>query len=146
MPEHLTRTLAALAARTAGGAGAELAGLGEWDRASVVLDVTAAGTEYGDTLNVYVQSSFDGATWYDVAAFEQVHGNEGAQRYLKRLSSVGGTPVPDAMPMKDGGLLAGTTFPCFSPDRLRVKWVIGDAGTDDAAFTFGAVVHLEYQG
>ncbi len=52
-----------------------------------VLDVSAAATLVGDTLNVYVQTMLDGVNWCDVVAFTQVLGNGGVKRYIAKLSA-----------------------------------------------------------
>jgi hypothetical protein len=145
--ERVTRTLQAAGTQTGSGAGSSFVGLGDWDRVTLVLDVTAAATDAGDTLNVYVQASFDGAAWYDVAAFPTVLGNGGAKRYQIRLSAVGGTPVPDYIEMTDAAMTPGSTpFPVFAPDRLRAKWTVVNTGAADASYTFSLLAHFEYGG
>jgi hypothetical protein len=147
MPQRVTQTLLAATARTAGGTGDALPRLGDWDRCTLVLEVTAAAQDAGDSLNVYVQSSFDGAVWYDVASFPTVLGNGGPKRYQIRLSAVGGTPVPDYIEMTDGQMTSGSTpRPVFAPYRMRAKWAIADSGDADQSFTFGLNAHFEYGG
>jgi hypothetical protein len=99
------------------------------------LTVSAAATESGDLLDVYVQHSpDDGTTWDDFIHFTQVLGNGGAKKFIATwMRDV--TPESELKAPADASLAAGVLQGPISP-TLRVKWVIVDASTDNASFTF----------
>jgi hypothetical protein len=101
----------------------------------VQLTVSAAATEAGDTLDVYLQHSPDGGTtWDDFAHFTQVLGNGGAKKFIITwYRDV--TPESELKPPADGSLAVGVLQGPIAP-TLRVKWVIVDASTVNASFTF----------
>lgn len=64
------------------------------DAVEFMLNVSAAATAAGDTLNVYIQASADnGTTWDDFVSFTQVLGNGGAKKFMARWSTMGGAPT-----------------------------------------------------
>jgi len=97
---------------------------------SFVLDVSAAATDVGDTLDVKVQTKIDGTNWVDVIHFTQVLGNGGTKRFIAKLcASTAETLFSDAT------LAAGTTVRHLLGDEWRVNHVQVD-GDSDASFTF----------
>lgn len=104
--------------------------------ATLFLDVTAAATGVGDTLNVYVQHSPDGGTtWDDFVSFTQVLGNGGAKQYIAHwVADV--TPTTPQHAPSDGALAAGVKQGPVGPD-WRVKWVIA-GGTASFDFSVSA--------
>lgn len=94
------------------------------------LDVTAAATAAGDTLDVKVQTLIDGSTWVDVCYFTQVLGDGGAKLHIAKLLG----QTAQAM-FSNAALTAGNVRHLFG-DSWRVNYVIVDATTDDASFTF----------
>lgn len=136
------KTLVASAARTESGNSGPLTPY-RADRsikASVfLLTVSVAATESGDTLDVYVQSSpDDGTTWDDFIHFTQVLGNGGAKKFIATwIRDV--TPETELKAPADAALTAGVLQGPISP-VLRVKWVIVDASTVNASFTFSVSV------
>lgn len=99
------------------------------------LTVSAAATDAGDTLDVYVQHSIDGgATYDDVVHFTQVLGNGGAKKFLAEWRR---DSLPDAelhVPA-DAALAAGVLQGPKGP-LWRLKWVIVEASTVNVSFTF----------
>lgn len=141
-------TLLASAARTASGT-ASITAIPhpELVRSAVFqLDVTAAATEVGDLLDVYLQHSPDGGTtWDDFVHFTQVLGNGGAKKFL---ASWRGDVVPETE-MKapgDATLAAGAVVQGPVGKSWRVKWVVVDAGTVNASFTFSLSADLSLYG
>lgn len=128
-------TLAASEARTADGDGSAvqiLTPLGEPERGmAFVLDVTAAATEAGDTLDVKIQTKMDGTNWVTVGAFTQVVGNGGAKRHFLKIVNT----EPQAAFENATDLAAGSIRHLFGKE-WRASWVIADASTDNASFTF----------
>jgi hypothetical protein len=103
-----------------------------------LLDVTAAGTLVGDTLDVYVQSSPDGGlTFDDFIHFTQVLGNGGAKQFTAAWSR-DIAPTAALGPLKDGTLAAGVNQGPVSRNG-RVKWVIVNGGGTHS-FTFSVAV------
>ena len=98
-----------------------------------VLDVTAAASDVGDTLDVYIQSSVDGTTWDDFIHFTQVLGNGGAKKFRAAHNSII-TPTTALGPEADGTLAAGVKQGPLG-SQFRIKYVIVDADAD-ASFTF----------
>jgi hypothetical protein len=110
-------------------------------RAAVfVLDVTAAATDGGDTLDVWLQHSVDGTSWDDFVRFTQVTGNGGAVQIQARW-------VRDVAPDVEQGahngkaIAAGVTQGPVG-HQWRAAWTIADAGTDNASFTFSISANL----
>lgn len=97
-----------------------------------VLDVTAAATDVGDTLDVKVQTKIDGDNWLDVVHFTQVLGNGGAKRYVEKI-----TASPAVAGFEVGTALTAGNVRNFLGDDWRVKYDQVDAAVPQAAsFTF----------
>ncbi len=133
--------LVASAARTANGnSGAlYLTHASGMRAAAFLLNVTAAATDAGDTLDVYVQHSSDGGTTYDdFIHFTQVLGNGGAKKFVAHwVGTIAPTSALHAP--ADAALAAGVNQGPIG-DTLRVKWVIVDAGTANVSFTFSVTM------
>jgi hypothetical protein len=129
----LAVTLAASAARTLGANGTAVTGCGWFRRLIVLLDVTAAAADAGDTLDVFVDGSVDNLTWFNMAHFPQVLGNGGAKKFVAVLDpSNPGTSVFDV----SSDASAGAQRPALFAPYLRVRWAIADSGDGDQSFTF----------
>lgn len=96
---------------------------------ALVLDVTAAATDVGDTLDVKVQTLIDGTNWVDICHFTQVLGNGGAVRHVAKIEAA----TAQAM-FADAALAAGNTRNLLG-DQWRVNHVTVDADAN-SAFTF----------
>lgn len=134
--QNLTLLASAARTATAGTAGTAVTGLGSYRHGTLFLDVTAAATDVGDTLDVYVQYSPDGGTtWDDYAHFSQVLGNGGTKQYVIPFN-IQGTPAAGHAPQTAG--LAANSFRAGTDigDRLRAYWVIVDDGGGASSFTF----------
>jgi len=141
MPGFTTAASAitALTASTTETATANGAALGVVSGASAllfILDVTAAATDVDDTLDVTIESSWDGGTtFFDVASFTQVLGNGGAIRHGEKVQTQTAVAGFDL----STGLAAGATRDCWG-NVFRAVWTIVDPGAGAASFTFS--VHL----
>jgi hypothetical protein len=139
----MATTLLASAARTESGASEVPTTLpDDVLGACILLDVTAAATAAGDTLDVYVQHSVDGSTWDDFIHFTQVLGNGGAKQFYARWSALGAAPEAELAAPQDGAMAAGVLQQPTGRE-WRVKWVIADA--DAPSFTFSVSAAL-YRG
>jgi hypothetical protein len=104
------------------------------------LDVTAASSAAGDTLNVYVQHSCDeGTTWDDFVSYTQVLGNGGAKKFLAFWAMNSTAPTTPIKAPQDGALTAGNVQQGPVCDGWRVKWVIVNGGGSHS-FTFSVSV------
>ena len=128
-------TLLASAARTATSTGTDAVRLPKGMQGlALVLDVTAAATESGDLLDVYVQTKIDGTNWVDVQHFTQVLGNGGAKRYYAKLMSNAALTE-----FENAAALGAAALRNLVGDDWRTRYVITDTGTDNASFTFSVV-------
>lgn len=98
------------------------------------LDVTAAATEVGDTLDVFVQTMIDGTNYVDVAHFTQVLGNGGAKRYITKLSSSAAQAE-----FENATALGAAALRNILGDQWRVRYAITDAGAANASFTISVI-------
>lgn len=133
---HFARTLVASAARTETDTGTTAIRLPDAPNAvGIVLDVTAAATEVGDTLNVFVQTKIDGTNWVDVYHATEVLGNGGAKRYIAKVTGA----LAEAE-FENGAALAAAAVRNYIGDEWRARWVVVDADADNASFTFSIAV------
>lgn len=103
----------------------------------VQLDVTAIGTDVGDTFDVTVQTMIDGVNWVDVIHFTQLLGNGGTKRFIAKL--VAG--AAEAM-FENGTALAAGNIRNLIGDQWRVKTTIVDSGTVNATFTYSVTAQI----
>lgn len=129
-------TLAAHAARTANGTGDAVAGFGRFRRLGLLLEITASATDAGDTLDVYVDGSLDGATWFNLIHFGQQAGNGTAKKELAILDpSAPGTSVIAVT----SDASAGAVRPAGFAPYLRARWAVADSGDGNSSHTFGVM-------
>lgn len=138
-PAQAATTLVSSAARTVSGNSGVLAvpaQPGLINAGIFLLDVTAAATEAGDTLDVYIQSSIDGGTtWDDFVHFTQVIGTGGARKHLAHWTRLV-APTTAMKAPQDAALAVGVQQGPIGP-VWRVKWVVVDVVTGgNASFTF----------
>jgi hypothetical protein len=129
------QVLLASAARTTTGTGDEFL-LEGMSALTLQCNLTAAATEVGDTLDVFVQTTIDGTNWVDVYHFTQMLGNGGAKRYFGKL-------LFDAAltEFENAATLAAAGGRAIFGDRYRVRWAITDAGSVNASFTFSVTAN-----
>lgn len=101
-----------------------------------VLDVTAAGTDAGDTLDVYIDECVDGVgdQWVNIIHFTQILGNGGAKRYAAALR-----PAPLATAnniLSSTDQTAGNALQFPLTDRYRYRAAEANTSTTDSTFTF----------
>lgn len=123
----LASTTTIAGAVTATGSAVRLPGM--VNAIAFTLDVTAAATDAGDTLDVAIQTKIDGTNWVDVVAFTQVLGNGGALRHIAKVSA------ETAQAMFLNAALAAGNVRNLLGDEWRVSYVQVDADAD-ATFTF----------
>lgn len=108
--------------------------------ALIVLDVTAAATAVGDTLDVFVDTSHDGGTtWINIAHFTQVLGNGGAKRFACALGpNYSGT---EAVVNVASDQSAGNAIGIGISDRLRTRSTIVNSSAP--SFTYSVKAFLK---
>lgn len=98
------------------------------------LDVTAAGTDVGDTLDVYVDTTFDGGTkWVNIGHFTQVLGNGGAKTFV--MAFCNDNPGTSAVVDVSSNANAGATRQIGFGSQLRYRGVMVD-GDANGSFTY----------
>lgn len=128
--------LAPSVARNAGGNGAAVAGLGWRKRYLVLLDLTAAAALVGDTLDVYVDGSLDGAIWCNIGHFTQCLGNGGPKRFFIVLD--GGTPPATDIDVSTDAA-GGVVRPAMAGlPQMRARWAIAGGGGQSFTFSVSA--------
>jgi hypothetical protein len=115
-----------------------------WEWMQAVLRVTAAATDSGDKLDVYVDLSVDGVDWVNVGQFTQVDGDDTVTTWVELMTFVPGLQDNvDAtiVVTSDAGELV--TRPSFVGPFLRARAVITESGTDDEEFTFALHAYIK---
>jgi hypothetical protein len=122
------------------------------------LDVTAAATEAGDTLDVYIQHSPDGGTTYDdFVHFTQATGT-GTIQALAQWTAYSAVPETEMRAPQDAVLAAGAVAPQDAVlaagavvqgpvgDDWRIKYSTTDVTTTgNMSFTFSVRGRLIYE-
>lgn len=100
-----------------------------------VLDVTAAATDAGDTLDVYLDTSFDGGlTWFNIGHFTQVLGNGGAKKLLMSFKA---NPIAASnCVVATTDQSAGAALQVGFGDRFRYRAACANTSTVNNSFTF----------
>ena len=113
-------------------------------RMLVLLDVTASATIAGDTLDVFLDVSWDnGANWLNAIHFTQVAGNASPIQFLAALSSEVNATDPDADLNITGDASAGVVRQPLLGPLVRVRsTVVRDTGTDEA-HTFEVTAYVQ---
>ena len=108
----------------------------------VQLDVTAAATDVGDTLDVYVDMAIDGGTkWHNIIHFTQVLGNGGAKTFVAVIKN--DNPGAAAVFATTADAAVTTTRQIGFGQNLRYRAVTVDAGTQNVSFTFSLKAFLK---
>lgn len=133
--EAITLRASAVTAATVGTNGTAVYVGGERKRYVFLMAVTAAATDAADTLDVYVDWSIDGVTYYNGGHFTQCLGNGGAKSYYMVFDpSAPGTAVIDATSDAANSTVRPSLFGAY----VRARWVMVDADAD-GNFTWSCV-------
>jgi len=128
-------TLAASAARTVGANGTAVFVGGERRRFIFLLDITVSATDAADTLDVYVDVSFENVTWLNAIHYTQQAGNGAAIKLFAVLDpSAPGTSVINVT----SDAAASVVRPALFGAYYRARWAIVDGapGAGDQSHTF----------
>lgn len=105
----------------------------------VILDVTAAGTDVGDTLDVKIDTKF-GSTWVNLGGFTQVLGNGGAKTFAMAIRA--DNPGASAVFAIGTDATAGATRQIGIGSQLRYRGIQVDAD-NDGAFDYTVTAYLK---
>lgn len=130
-------TLLASAARTTTGTADVTLDVSKAKAALFLFEVTAAATEVGDLLDVYMQHSPDAGTTYDdFVHFTQVVGTSTGYTELAQWTAFSGLPETEVRSPQDGAAGVGVVQGPVG-DNWRIKWNVVDVTTTgNASFTF----------
>ena len=131
-------TLLVSAARTATGTSTTTS-VWRYSTCQVVLNVTAAATEAGDTLDVFLEKSADGGTTWDTFThFTQVLGNGGAKKFIALVSDgIAPTLTTTYAPKAHADVAASAINQGAFGDYWRIAFDIVDVATlGNQSFTF----------
>ena len=111
-------------------------GLGSFREVHVQLVLTDAKAAAGDTLSVYIDTSYDGGlTWINAARFATILGN-GADA-IASLILLSPSAAPGTVPIDmTGDAASGVVRPGLFGDELRARYVVVDGGAHGQSFTF----------
>jgi len=131
-----TFTLFASAARAtavANSAGTAVQFNGERQKFALLLDHTASGAVAGDTLDVYVDFSFDNVTWFNAVHFTQLAGDAAANKEFAFLDSANpGTATISVTSNAASGAVRPAIFGAY----IRGRYTLVDAGAHGQTMTF----------
>jgi hypothetical protein len=114
--------------------------LKQYDVAVFMLNLTAAATEAGDTLDVYVDLSLDANTWFNAIHYTQMLGNGGAKIFVAELTHPT-AGVADINVTSDAA--ANAVRNLWAPN-VRVGYATTDANANvNAIFTFRLDCYLQ---
>ena len=110
-------------------------GLWPYALAQFEYSLTAATTDAGDTLDVFVDTSFDrGTTWINIVHFAQSTGTSEPDRAVAIVSPSGSAMTAPTDVAADA---AAGAVRHFLGDRVRVRYTMVQAATNDnESFTF----------
>lgn len=117
--------------------------IGHFKQAAILLVLTDAAAAAGDTLDCYVDTSYDGGTtWLNAVHFTQILGNGADSISIVAVLDPGGAPGT-AVVATTSDASAGAVRPTLFGNALRLRHVIADGGAHGQSFTFGATVFLK---
>ena len=122
--------LLASAARTATSTGETAVTIEGFDTLFFEFDVTAAATDAGDTLDVFIQTKV-GSNWVDIVHFTQAIGTGGAKRYISKI-----TRETALTEFETGTALGAAAVRNIIGSTYRVRYAIVNVSAVDVSFTF----------
>ena len=131
--------LASAAHTEEAGAVSDSLDLGDWDSMLVLLDITASATDAADTLDVYVDVSYDAVTWYNAIHFTQQAGNGSAK---KEIASIAAGWYPTAVVDVTADAASGAVRPGQIGRYVRIRSTVVATGTDDEEHTFAVYAYV----
>ena len=116
-------------------------GIGPFSRGTFLLEVEAAATDVGDTLDVFIDSTNDDDTpedWVNIIHFSQVLGNGGVKRLIAATPDAAGFEADVTT-----DLAAGATPRPLVGHLVRVRYTTAGDANANLSFTFH--VHASFR-
>ena len=137
-------TLLAAAARnsTTDGAG-DILDVGDYDNMGVILAITASATDAGDTLDVKIDGSWDGVTFYNMGEFTQQAGNGSAAAEMMQFRKGGIVADEDAILVLTSDAGATVIRPSMCPPYIRATSTIARVTGVDEEHTFSVKAYVQ---
>ena len=127
-------TLEAAGAHVANANGAAVEVSGERLVYAVLLNIISSATAANDTLDVYVDTTFDTTTWINIVHFTQQAGDGAAAREIAVI--VPGNAVAATTTVVTADAAVTTIRPGYIGRYLRARWVCVDGGGGDTSHNF----------
>jgi hypothetical protein len=109
--------------------------IGDAKKMLVLLDITSSATDAGDTLDVYIDVSFDESTWLNAVHFTQQAGNGAAAKEVALLNAEYATD-PDAVLAVTADAAAGVVRQQLLAPFVRVRSTVARVTGTDESHTF----------
>lgn len=110
-----------------------------WKEYTFELDVTVLATDVDDTLDVYIDTSYDGGTtWINIAHFTQILGNGSAVKEVAHFDE-----CVCALLDVTSDLAAGNVRSVGMGDNFRYRSVVVDPTGSNGSFTFSVKAYLK---
>jgi hypothetical protein len=118
--------------------------VGDINKAIIVLDITASATDAGDTLDVYIDVSWDGGTtWYNAVHFTQQAGDGSAVKEMAMLDAAQYATDPDAVLAITADAAAGVVRQGLVGPLMRVRSTVARVTGTDEAHTFSVEAYIQ---
>ena len=113
-----------------------------YSQMNIVCDLTAAATDASDTLDIYIDTSFDGGvSWVNIGHVTQILGNGGAKKFIMSFKAA---PIAASNCVPFGtDQSAGAALQIGFGDRIRYRSVSVDASTQNIGFTYSIKAFLK---
>lgn len=139
--EHI-ELLASAARVDAGSQNGSTIEIGDAEKILLIQNITASATEAGDTLDCFVDISWDGTNFYNAVQFTQQAGNGSARKEIAVLDA-GYATDPDAVLDITADAAAGVVRQQLVGPFLRVRWEVTEVTGDNASHTFDVQAYVK---
>ena len=103
-----------------------------WHQVTFILDITALATEVDDTLDIYIDTSYDGGvSWVNVGHFSQALGNGSAAKHVMLVHEAVNSEIDVT-----SDVAAGSVRNLALGDRIRYRGVVVDPTGSNGSFTY----------
>ena len=136
-------TLVASAEQEVGTVVSDIFYVGDYDNLTVILAITASADVAGDTLDVHLEGSYDGTTFYSMGEFTQQAGNGSAAAEMMQFRKGAVVADEDALLVITADAGVTVTRPSLCAPYLRVTSVVVDAGAHAEAHTFSVKAYVQ---
>jgi hypothetical protein len=117
----------------------DVSDMGDWDSILVLLDITASAQDATDTLDVFIDVSFDNVIWFNAIHFTQQAGNGSPK---KEIAAINAGWYPTAPVDITGDASSGAVRPGLLGQYIRVRSTVVRANGTDEAHTFSVHAYI----